>query len=320
MRRASLVLASLAMISTFSAAAVAAPEKLRIGTPEAVDFNFYMLDAGIDLGIYRKVDLDIQRIDLEGGAKLHQAMAAGAIDIALGGGTDLLFVAKGSPEKAVGVLGNAPSNLSILVLGDSPIRTIADLKGKKIAATTVGSLTSWFAQEIARRQGWGVDGITLVYLGGTVSMLAGLTTKTVDAASASLEVGHIRGDATGKYRMIVKGGEFVHDFIASVIYASNATIAERPDALRRFLKGWFETVAYLHSHKAEAIPLMAKIMSAPQDAVGRIYDDEMASYPTDGHFDRRSLHIVEQALVDFGRIDKMPDDNTLLTEEFLPKP
>jgi ABC-type nitrate/sulfonate/bicarbonate transport system substrate-binding protein len=120
--------------------------------------------------------------------------------------------------------------------------------------------------------------------------------------------------------MIVKGGEFVHDFIASVIYASNATMAERPDALRRFLKGWFETVAYLHSHKAEAIPLMAKIMSAPQDAVGRIYDDEMASYPTDGHFDRRSLHIVEQALVDFGRIDKMPDDSTLLTEEFLPKP
>ena len=178
----------------FGAAAVAAPEKLRIGTPEAVGFNFYMLDAGIDLGIFRKYDLDIERIDLEGGAKLHQAMAAGAIDIALGGGTDLLFVAKGSPEKAVAVLGTSPANLSILVLGDSPIKTIADLKGKKIAATTVGSLTSWFAQEIARHEGWGVDGVTLVYLGGTESMMAGLTTKTVDAASASLEVGHIRGD------------------------------------------------------------------------------------------------------------------------------
>ncbi len=43
-------------------------------------------------------------------------------------------------------------------------------------------------------------------------------------------------------------------------------------------------------------------------------------YPTDGHFDRRSLHIVEQALVDFHRIDKMPDDSALLTEEFLSKP
>ena len=318
MQRAALILVSLVMISTFAAAVVAAPEKLRIGTPEAVGFNFYMLDAGVDLGIYRKYDLDIQRIDLEGGAKLHQAMAAGAIDIALGGGTDLLFVAKGSPEKAVAVLGTSPANLSILVAGDSPIRTIADLKGKKVAATTVGSLTSWFVQEIARRQGWGVDGISIVYLGGTESMLAGLATKTVDAASASLEVGHIRGDPQGKYRIIVKGGEFVRDFIASVIFASDATIAERPDDLRRFLKAWFETVAYLRDHRAEAIPLMAKIMGAPQDAVAKIYDDEMASYPTDGHFDRRSLHIVEQALVDFGRIDKMPDDSKLLTEAYLP--
>jgi NitT/TauT family transport system substrate-binding protein len=320
MRRVSLVLAIVGMIAALDTTANADPEKLRVGTPEAVGFNFYMLDAGVDLGIFRKENLDIERIDLEGGAKLHQAMAAGAIDIALGGGTDLLFVAKGSPEKAVGVLGTSPANLSILVLGDSPIKTIADLKGKKVAATTVGSLTSWFVQEVSRRQGWGTDGITLVYLGGTESMLAGLTTKAVDAASASIEQGHIRGDATGRYRIIVKGGEFVHDFVASVIYASNATIAERPDALRRFLKGWFETVAWMHAHKAEAIPLMAKIMKAPEEPVARIYEDEMASYPTDGHFDRNALHIVEQALVDFHRIDKMPDDSTLLTEEFLTKP
>jgi ABC-type nitrate/sulfonate/bicarbonate transport system substrate-binding protein len=317
MKHASLVLASLVMMSAFGATAFAAPDKLRIGTPEAVGFNFYMLDAGIDLGIFRKYDLDIERIDVEGGAKLHQAMAAGSLDIALGGGTDLLFVAKGSPEKAVAVLGTAPANLAVLVRGDSPIKTIEDLKGKKVAATTVGSLTSWFAQEIARREGWGVDGVTLVYLGGNESMLAGLATKTVDAVSGSLEVGHIRG-AQGKYRMIVKGGAFVHDFVASVIYASNATIAERPDALRRFLKGWFETVAYLRRHKQEAIPLMAKIMKAPEDAVARIYDDEIDSYPTDGRFDRHSLHIVEQALVDFHRIDKMPDDSALLTEAYLP--
>ena len=317
MKHASLVLASLVMMSAFGATAFAAPDKLRIGTPEAVGFNFYMLDAGIDLGIFRKYDLDIERIDVEGGAKLHQAMAAGSLDIALGGGTDLLFVAKGSPEKAVAVLGTAPANLAVLVRGDSPIKTIEDLKGKKIAATTVGSLTSWFAQEIARREGWGVDGVTLVYLGGNESRLAGLATKTVDAVSGSIEVGHIRG-AQGKYRMIVKGGAFVHDFVASVIYASNATIAERPDALRRFLKGWFETVAYLRRHKQEAIPLMAKIMKAPEDAVARIYDDEIDSYPTDGRFDRHSLHIVEQALVDFHRIDKMPDDSALLTEAYLP--
>ena len=62
----------------------------------------------------RNTSLAIERIDLEGGAKLHQAMVAGSIDVALGGGTDLAFLAKGSPEKAVAVLGTSPANFAIL--------------------------------------------------------------------------------------------------------------------------------------------------------------------------------------------------------------
>jgi ABC-type nitrate/sulfonate/bicarbonate transport system substrate-binding protein len=301
----------------WAAPALAASEKLRVGTPEAVGFNFYMLDAGIDLGMFKKYDLDIERIDLEGGAKLHQAMAAGSIDVALGGGTDIAFLVKGSPEKAVAVLGTSPSNFSILVRTDSPIHAIADLKGAKMGATTVGSMTSWFAFEIARREGWGDNGVTIVYLGGTEAMLAGLITKSVDAVSGSLEIGHIRA-SEGKFRMIVKGGEYVHEFLASVIFAADTTIAQRPDDLRRFLKGWFETVRYLRDHKAEAVPLMAKIMAAPPTAVAEIYDDEIASFPVDGHFDPRALQIVEQALVDFHRIDRMPDNKALITEAFLP--
>lgn len=315
MRRLGLLALSVALLVADNMTARA--EKLRVGTPEAVGFNFYMLDAGVELGIFKKYDLDIERIDLEGGAKLHQAMVAGSIDVALGGGTDIAFLVKGSPEKAVAVLGTSPANFAILVRMDSPIQTIADLKGAKIGATTVGSMTSWFALEIARREGWGENGVTIVYLGGNEALFAGLTTKMVDAVSGSLEIGHIRA-SEGKYRMIVKGGDYVHEFIASVIFASDATIAQQPDALRRFLKGWFETVRYLRDHKAEAVPLMATIMKAPSDAVAEIYDDEIDSFPVDGHFDPRALHVVEQALVDFHRIDRIPDNKALIDESFLP--
>ena len=44
----------------------------------------------------------------------------------------------------------------------------------------------------------------------------------------------------------------------------------------------------------------------------------MPSFPVDGHFDLRTLGVVEQALVDFGRIDRLPDNSRLLTETFLP--
>lgn len=313
--RRTIALAALGASVAISTAGAA--DKLRIGTPKSAGFNFAMLNAGVELGLFNKYGLDIERIDLGGGAKLHQAMTAGSLDMAIGGGTDLQFLAKGSSEKAVAAMGRSPANLAIAVRSDGPIKTLGDLKGKKIGVSTVGSLTSWLAMEVSRREGWGPDGMTIVPLGGMTSNLAALTAGTLDAISGSLEVSYVV-QREGKLRILLKGGDFIHDFVASVIYASDATIAQRPDAIRRFLKAWFETVAYLHDHKPEAIPIMAKIMAMPPDVTDNIYDDEMPSFSLDGRFDHKALDIVKQALVDFRLVERMPDDSALLTEAFLP--
>jgi NitT/TauT family transport system substrate-binding protein len=311
-------IAALAAMLAMAVTAVPAQaaDKIRVGTPEARAFNFGMLDAGTQLGIFAKHGIEVERLDLGGGAKLHQGMVAGAIDAALGGGTDLQFLVKGSPEKAVAMMGTAPANLAVIVRTDSPIKSLADLKGKKIGTSTVGSLTSWFAME-ARRQGWGAEGITLVYVGGMESALAALAANNIDAAVGNLEVSYVV-EAEGKVRILQRGGDLVQDFVASVIYASNEEIAQHPDRLRRFLKAWFETVGYLGEHKAEAVPIMAKIMNAPPDITAKIYDAQMASFPADGHFDRRKLAVVEEALLGFHLIEKLPDESAVLDESFLP--
>src|SRR6185312_16732767 len=51
-------------------------------------------------------------------------------------------------------------------------------------------------------------------------------------------------------RVVVMFGDFVHPFLAHAIFATNTTIAQHPDHLRRFLKGWFETIAFSKTHKA----------------------------------------------------------------------
>ena len=45
-----------------------------------------------------------------------------------------------------------------------------------------------------------------------------------------------------------------------MIYATNNAIASRPDALRKFVKGWFETIRYMRSHKAETVKIAADVM------------------------------------------------------------
>ncbi len=137
----------------------AAADKIRAGTPEPTAFVFSALDVGIEGGFFKKYGLDVERIDFAGGAKLHQAVASGDLDIIVGTGSDMLFLARGAPEKAVAAYGNDLRSLSLIVLKDSPIKSLADIQGQDHRRHhDPGSFTSWIARQLSIRQGFGPDG------------------------------------------------------------------------------------------------------------------------------------------------------------------
>src|SRR5207248_754854 len=84
----------------------------------------------------------------------QQAMAAGSVDVGLGSGPSLGFRVKGAPAIGVAGMYGAPNNLALLVPINSPLRSPADLKGKRIGVTTTGSLTDWLVRELSRLRGW----------------------------------------------------------------------------------------------------------------------------------------------------------------------
>jgi NitT/TauT family transport system substrate-binding protein len=306
---------------TLAALACAVParadDKLRVGTPEPTAFVFSSVDVGIDSGIFKKHGLDVERIDFAGGAKLAQAMAAGAIDIAIATGTDILFVSRGAPERAVAAYGNDLNSLSIVARSDDTVKTIDDLKGKTVGTTTSGSFTSWIARTISVNHGWGPDGVKLAYLGQMSGIIAGLMAKDVDAIVGTTASALVM-QKDGRARIIVTAGDEIHDFIANMIYASEPMMKEHPDQLRRFLAAWFDTMRFVKANKAETIRITQKDTKLPDDIAAKIYDVESPTFFTDGHFDRAKLAVVKQALIDSGQTDKMPPDDQLITEEFLP--
>src|ERR1700692_2840058 len=93
-RRAAL--AALAGALALSGAAVAkAAGNLRVGKAVSENPGYIPLDVGVKYGLFQNEGLEIQKIDFTGGAKLTQAVAAGAVDIALSAGPDMAFTAKG---------------------------------------------------------------------------------------------------------------------------------------------------------------------------------------------------------------------------------
>jgi len=310
-----MLLSLLALASFAAPRAVADP--LRVAKPAAIGFGFSMLDVGISAGIFKKHGVDVQSVVLAGSAKQQQALVANAIDISMGAGTDLAFLVKGAPEKAVAALAGPPLNFVVMVRNDGKINTVDDLKGKRISASTVGSITYWFASQIAVSRHWtGADALTIVPLGDFDAMRAALTTGNIDAISATLE-GALLLEKAGSGKLLVKFGDFIHPFLTHVAYASDTLIARHPDELRRFLAGWFDTIAWSKAHKDEMLKYSMEATKLPPDVSSKAYDAEMPMFPTDGHFKPDEVAAVEHALIETGQLAQMPDNSKIITEEFL---
>ncbi len=310
---ASVVAASLLAIAVPARAA----DHLRVAKPSAIGFGFSLLDVGIAAGIFKSHDLDVEAIVFDGSAKEHLAMAAGAVDVTLGAGTDLAFVAKGVPEKGVAAIAGPPLNFGAMARNDGKINTVADLKGKSISASTVGSTTYWFANQISVREGWtGADAMTIVPLGNFDAARAALKTGNIDAISATIE-GALVLEKEGAGKLILAYGDLIKPFLNHVAFASDDLMKNRPAPLRRFLKGWFETVAWMNSHKDEGLRYSMVATSLPPDIASKVFDIEMPMFLADGHFDRAAVAVVMNSLVETGSLASIPDNDTIFTEKYL---
>jgi ABC-type nitrate/sulfonate/bicarbonate transport system substrate-binding protein len=315
MIRLGIAVAALAAVVAHPALAA---DKVRFGKGHPTAFAFLPVDVGAQKGIFAKHGIDLEIFSFQGAGKFHQAIAAGSIDMGAASGPDMVFVAKGSPAKAVANVLGPPYEIGIGVAADSPIKTVADLKGKTIGVTTHGSLTWWLPRKLAELQGWGADGVKTVDLTSTPGMIAGLRTKQVDAISTGVDSIFVLEDKK-QGRLLLNFGEYIKDFMIHVMYASNDFIAKHPDDVRKAVAGWFDTIQWMKGHKAEVVEIYNKVSKIPPEVGARTYDTLMPTFTTDGHFIDSQLNVLAKSYVDMGEVPKQPDMRSLLTEEFLPK-
>jgi NitT/TauT family transport system substrate-binding protein len=198
------------------------------------------------------------------------------------------------------------------------VKTVDDLKGRKVGVSTVGSVTSWIVSEVSRQKGWGFDGIGQVPIGDDAARIAALKTKGVDAAIVNLAVA-LNFVQRGEGRILLRFNDLLNDFHVHIILASDKAIAAKPEALRGFLKGWFETIAFMRANKTETVRIAKDIMGTDEPTSAQIYDELMPMFSDTGNFDPRALAVLSRSFVEMKTLPSEPDMSTLYTETFLPK-
>jgi ABC-type nitrate/sulfonate/bicarbonate transport system substrate-binding protein len=119
-------------------------------------------------------------------------------------------------------------------------------------------------------------------------------------------------------RIVTNMEKYVPRFHNHVLIARKELIAQHPDTVARFLKGFFATVAFMKSHREETIKISSEVMHMSPAVIAKTYDDEITMMSDDGAFDPAAIDVLKTSFVEMGVLEKKPETEQLLTTQFTP--
>lgn len=239
--------------------------KIRVGYwPVAAGLPFF---AAIEKGYFKEAGVDVEPLKFAGAQQVMEAMLSGRSDGSSNGtGSANLAIGEIAQPGLFKIFATNPSNAKyvleeFLVPKDSPVKTLADLKGKRVASGP-GIQNVTLAKTILERAGAGAMSVTELPIGQHVAALAA---GQIDAAYTLEPTGTI-GRMNGTTRVLEAGvvahyilgdplapwhggsasltSEFIKKYPAEAkkfiaAYARGIELVRtRPDEARQFMKGY----------------------------------------------------------------------------------
>jgi aliphatic sulfonates family ABC transporter substrate-binding protein len=252
-------------------------ELVRIGSTAPGHLKFILFQ---QLGLLEK-EFEKDGIEFEfypfvgGGSPAVTALATGGVDIVYTGADPALRVsASGADVYLIGLSsfdrGGGTSSIAVEV--NSPIQTVADLRGKKIAFLT-GTMRHNLLTRALKLEGISLDdieGTNLSFDASGPALLRGDVDAVVEGTSTLAPL-----LSTGSIRLILDGEQINRPewSFPSVISANGEFVRNNPDVVKRILRVDYELSNWVDKHYDETIAAFAKGTDQSIDAIKKNYKD-----------------------------------------------
>jgi NitT/TauT family transport system substrate-binding protein len=227
-------------------------KKVRIAIPSIV-IDFGPLWIAREKGFFRDERLDAEITYIQGNIRGVQALLAGEVQFGIAGSAGPIGV-RAAGEDAV-IVAVPMNRLDYTFVTRQPLKSAADLVGKKVGIGAVGG-SDEVATRIALRQ-LGVDPtqVTMLVTGGSAERLAALRIGSVDAATVGGAT--FIGGGAGLYKaldLLDLGVEFPF----TAIFTTRRFAAANRDAVLGLIRGYMRGVRFFQENKEEAITITAR--------------------------------------------------------------
>jgi len=158
-------------------------KKIRVGV-SAVSMGNIILYVMKEARLYEKYGLDAEVITMNGSGISSKALVSGGIDIAPIATPTVINANLAGADMQI--LAHTLPGVVHALMVKPEIKRVEDLKGKKIAVSSLGSLTDFLVRYIAKKKGLNPDrDVTLIQTGGDSDRIVALSSGVVEGAALS---------------------------------------------------------------------------------------------------------------------------------------
>ena len=261
MRFATALFATAAVLLAAQNPAVA-QDTLKVAVPQRGAWDTSITEIGNRAGIFKKHGVNVELLFTGGGAEALGAVISGSIDVAVSVGLSTVLggFSKGAPLRIFSAETTGQPDIYWFVPAASPIRSVADVKGKTIGYSVSGSsshaaLLALLAQEKVTARPTSTGGVT-------PSFTAGMTGQ-IDVAWSTIPIG-LKEIDEGRIRVVARAAEVksLQDRTVRVNITNADNMEKRKAALDRYMAAYRESIDYMYS-SPEALVVFAEIANVP---------------------------------------------------------
>jgi len=231
-----------------------AAERIHIGY-SSISGAYIGIWVAHDAGLFQKEGLEDQIILIPSGSQLAQVVVAGEVEVgSLNGSSAMAAALKGADMK---VIGNSVNKMIFSIYARPEVKSIEQLKGKKIGISRFGSSTDISARYALRK--FNIDpqkDVTILQMGAMSSIMGGLQNGAIDAGLVSPPT-QFAVDRMG-FREIVNITDMDLAFPNPSLVAQGEIIKKKPDLINRFMRAYVRGIHRARTDKELTVKSIAK--------------------------------------------------------------
>ena len=293
---------------------VAAQKKDLVGGFSAYSAAFMPAFVADRSGYFSQEGLSVKLIFFQSGVQLAQSLVSGNTQIGMGSAPELISaVNAGVQMRAVWGISN---KMPYALISTPQIRTVGDLKGKKVAVSSRGALSEFLASYVLKHHGLDPQrDVTYLPIGGVPTRFAAVQTGSVDASLIS--AAHFEKARQSGLNLLFMLEELLPEWPLDIIYVREDFLANRQPDFRAFLRAYRRGVAASKKNPDEAIAALQKSLRFDRAVATEGYHAYVSSLPDDGRIAEKGLELTVDQMFESGTVKKKFSMNELIDYRYI---